>query len=142
MWPKRLRDLMHAMDWDGSRTAKELGVTPTWVSRLRSGQGVFSDPMKLRIEELERLHLSRDFDVLSTGVVEEPRSTYQPRTPTPAVTISPGYEPTQPEPSEQQLVEYFMRTLSIARQIPGGRGYVFLQLKRHLSPESIEVLKE
>jgi transcriptional regulator with XRE-family HTH domain len=58
-WPKRLRDLMHELDWSGERTAKELGVTVTWVSKLRSGKGTFSDAIKRQITNLERLHLGQ-----------------------------------------------------------------------------------
>lgn len=58
-WPKRLRDLMHELDWSGERTAKELGVTVTWVSKLRSGKGTFSDAIKRQIGNLERLHLGQ-----------------------------------------------------------------------------------
>lgn len=45
-----------------------------------------------------------------------------------------------PEPSDQQLVDYFLHSLSVARQVPGGRGYVWGQLKTKLSPEQIKRL--
>lgn len=47
-----------------------------------------------------------------------------------------------PDPTDQQIVDYFLASLEVARRVPGGRGYVWSHLKMHLSPEQIKRLQE
>lgn len=58
---------MHHSDWDGAKTSEQLGVSVTWVSKLRTGKGEFSPLMQHRIEELERLLISRNIDLKTSN---------------------------------------------------------------------------
>src|SRR5690606_2640061 len=81
-WPSRLRDLMHHARWSGAETAEKLGVTEAWVSKLRTGKGVFSGTIKARIAELEKLHLrqtlksGRASPPAESDAVDEPPAPY------------------------------------------------------------------
>lgn len=97
-------------------------------------------------EKVARLkkYLGKDADWILDGVqensqpLEEGQSRYEPH----PMRITPGHEPTPREPTEQELLDFFLRTLSAAKQVPGGRGYIYLQLKKHLNPDEIEKLKD
>lgn len=116
-WPRRLRDLMHRLDWSGDKAAQELGVTSTWVSRLRRGKGVFSPAIKRQIANLEHLHLGQSIE-------PETRQTDE-STALPYVESSAALEAIA-----RQKFEAIIRS---AAGKPERVGWIIVQLDAHLS---------
>lgn len=126
---------MYATGWSGAQTADQLGVTEAWVSKLRHGRGNFSDTMTLRIQELERLHLSQNSETPDDSAVEEEQAPYGERRQGLILPASHCLAEPLPEPTDAELLRYFQRILDAAAKVPGGRGFVALQLRLHLNPD-------
>jgi hypothetical protein len=117
---------MHEAGWDGARAASELGVSETWVSKLRRGAGEFSRVMQRRIEELERLHL-RQLSELEETSAKFSRS-------------GPGSSPAPAaqEPTITELRALFDQVAEEAQRVPGG----IFNLTRALRRFRIEYLAD
>lgn len=127
-----------------SEVAKRLGVSPSRVGNWFQGRNRPNDDEARRLALL----LNESVDFLLYGIlpkdptgldsVREEQAPYGVQAQL-QYQAKPGMPPA-PEPTDQQLVDYFLASLSVARQVPGGRGYVWSQLKMNLSPDQIKRL--
>jgi len=132
--PERLRRIRFRMGWDGLQMGNALGVTREWVSKLENGRAECSELILRKLDEIEGSMTLRREQSLTLSEEQLPR--YSPK-------IASEFNPASAsEPTDQQLVDYFLNSLTVARQVPGGRGYVWSQLKLNLSPEQIKKLAE
>lgn len=112
---------------DQEEFAKLLGVTRAYVSRLENGHFEISPRVAARLDEIER---DKRTNVSAVIALQEDVATYQ-----------AGGAPAA-QPTEQQIIDHFLASLAVARNVPGGLGYVWSHLKLHLTPEQIKKLGE
>lgn len=130
---ERLRRIRFRMGWDGLQMGNALGVTREWVSKLENGR---AEPSELILRKLDEIENSMTLRREQSLTLSEQHAPYSAKI---APTFTSG---SVSEPTDQQLVDYFLNSLAVARQVPGGRGYVWSQLKLNLSPEQIKRLAE
>ncbi|HEY0966950.1 MAG TPA: hypothetical protein VGD88_06145 [Opitutaceae bacterium] len=139
---------MHTTEWDGTQAAAQLGVTKEWVSKLRSGKGTFSETMKCRIRDLERLNSVQSAKVeesqadygMPSGRVEDPSPDRQ------KMRINPSFALPPPAPTRAEIEKYLAAYLDLAEQLPGGIPGAFFEVTEALPIERLrrrlEKLKE